>query len=263
MSKGFKIEVLLSTMKRDDISFLNKMNIQSDVLVINQHDKFEYQEFEHKGFRVRFITVNQRGLSKSRNLALSYAEGDVCLLADDDIVYEDGYPEMVKQAFENCPKAGIVVFNTKILNSDEDKYRKEIKKVRKSPQNSFYGSVRIAFRRQSVIKNGIYFNSFLGAGTQYGGGEDSLFIKDCRKKRIKIYENPNYISSVDYASSTWFGGFDEKYYFNIGVFIAIAFRRFRWLYTLYYLMLSRKRSKLPISTVRKKIKEGIKFINSL
>ena len=263
MSKKIKVEVLLSTMHREDVSFLDKMNIQSDVLVINQHDRFAYQEFDYNGHRVRFITVNQRGLSKSRNLALSYAEGDICLLADDDIVYEDGYPEMVKKAFEDSPKAGIVVFNTKMLNSEEAKFRKPIKKIRKAPSYSFYGSVRIAFKRETVTKNGIFFNQFLGAGTPYGGGEDSLFIKDCREHHIGIYENPNYISSVDYSTSTWFNGINERYYFNIGIFIALAFRRFKWLYILYYLITSRKRSNLSVKIVKKKIKEGIKFFKSL
>ena len=51
------------------------------------------------------ITTTTHGVGINRNLALFYATGDILLLADDDMVYADGYPEMVRKAFADWPDA--------------------------------------------------------------------------------------------------------------------------------------------------------------
>lgn len=65
------IEVLLSTMNQEDWSFLSKMNIQTDAVIVNQADKQDYIDSTYNGNRIVFISSLDRGLSKSRNLACS------------------------------------------------------------------------------------------------------------------------------------------------------------------------------------------------
>lgn len=106
-------------MYQKDFTFLDKMNIQSDVLVINQCDEEKIEEIQYKGYHVKMISTKERGLSRSRNMALKNAMGDICLIADDDVVYYDGLQEKIKKAFNECRNADIISFSAKRIMKDE------------------------------------------------------------------------------------------------------------------------------------------------
>ncbi|MGL3600298.1 glycosyltransferase family 2 protein, partial [Veillonella sp. ZSJB6] len=90
-----------------DYSLLDRLNIQCDTIVINQGNDIGNEIFDYKGHRVEWISVDERGLSKSRNLALSKATGDICVLVDDDEILRPGYPEIIKNAFSFYPEATV------------------------------------------------------------------------------------------------------------------------------------------------------------
>lgn len=252
-----KIQVLIATMHQEDYNLLEKMNIQTDAVVINQCDQEAYNEFLYQGHTIIWINTKQRGLSKSRNMALSYATGDICLIADDDLVYNDGYEKEVKNAFERCNKADIIAFGINRVYQTHTTID-AAKRERRAPKNKYYSSVKLAFLRKSIVKTGLFFNTFIGAGTPYGSGEESLFLRNARKKRLVIYETDKVLSVVSFLNSTWFKGYDEGYYFNKGVFLAAAYGRLAGLYKWYFIIQSRKISKLKWTQVNKCLKEGIK-----
>lgn len=68
-----KLQVLVSTMHQTDHSLLEKMNIQSDAIVINQcgHDCIE--RFTFPGHDILWMSMNERGVGLSRNNALMRA----------------------------------------------------------------------------------------------------------------------------------------------------------------------------------------------
>ena len=250
-----KVEVLVATMYQSYYTLLDKMNIQTDAVVINQCNQTSFFEFKYKDHIIKWINTCQRGLSKSRNMALSYATGDICLIADEDINYVNGYETMVQKSFNCQSKADIIAFNINKLNS-EDRDNRAPNENRKAPFYRYYGSVRLAFRRNSIVKNGLHFNELIGAGTKYGSGEDSLFLRESRKKGLKIYENSHCLSTVDYANSSWFTGYDESYYFGKGVFLAAAYGRLAKLYMFYFVL--KKHGSLTRKSIRKNILRGIK-----
>ena len=86
-----RLQVLISTMHQTDHSLLDKMNIQSDAIVINQCDRNEIEEFEYKGHHIQWMSLKERGVGLSRNTALMRADADIVLFADDDVIYDDGY----------------------------------------------------------------------------------------------------------------------------------------------------------------------------
>ena len=51
-----KIQVLVATMHQTDHSLPEKMNIQTDAIIINQCDRNEYEEFTYNGHTIRFTT---------------------------------------------------------------------------------------------------------------------------------------------------------------------------------------------------------------
>ena len=252
-----KIEVLVSTMYQKDRSLPKKMNIQTDAVIVNQCDEERFEEFDYNGHRIRMISTTERGLSKSRNMALSYAEGDVCLLADEDLCYDDGYAERVEEAFAAEPNADVMVFNARLVNAGERTWA-YIEQHGEVPKNKYYSSVRIALRLERIRQSEVRFNELFGAGATYTSGEESLFLRQARQKGLRVFQNTAMLSAVDCSASTWFNGFDEKYYFDKGAFLAAAYGKWAFVYKWYFILKSRKISKLGFVAVNRKLKEGIR-----
>ena len=212
------IQVLVAAMNQKDHHLLRKMNIQTDVIVGNQADCDMVEKFDFNGYNAIYLTFNERGVGLNRNNALMRANADICLIADDDMVYVDGYPKIVKKAFEDCPKADIVVFNLLEPNSLNKRY--VIKKKQRVTRLNYlrYGAARVAFNLNAIRKNGIYFNQCFGGGTEHCAGEDNLFLSSCLNKRLKIYAYPAYIAELtEERASTWNTGDTKKYLKDKGV----------------------------------------------
>lgn len=252
-----KIEVLVATMFQKDFSKYNEMNIQTDALFVNQDDRYAYQEGIINGKKMRMFTTPERGLSRSRNTALLRASGDICLLSDDDVRYDDDYASIVCEAFGRIPIADIIVFNTTIINSSQPIVRKSFDKIKKAPKYRSYGSVRIAFKLSSIRKNNIWFNVNFGAGSVFSAGEDSLFLRDAKRLGLKIFEYPANIASVDYSTSTWFNGYNEKYFYDKGAFLAASYKYEKHFFKYYFLLRMAKHSKLSKRDIVGLMNDGI------
>ena len=217
-----KLEVLLSVMSFDIKNF-DRMNIDCPCTVIDQCNKEGKKKY--KNFNIYYS--KERGAARSRNMALDLSKEDILLLADDDLIYNEGFSKNIVEEFKNNPKADVIVFN---VNNPYRKKRIIKKRKRLHIYNSLnFASYNIAFRRKS-IKN-IRFNTSFGAGSsKYNcGGEDSLFITQCLKNKLKIYSSPIYIGSISGDDSTWFKGYDEKFLFNKGALLTAISPRFRHL----------------------------------
>lgn len=213
------LEVLMSAMHQTDFTLGYKSRIKSDLLIINQCDKEDYEEIIVDGYRWRMISTKERGLSKSRNMALKNALGDICLLSDDDEEFSEGYSESILNAFNDIPQATAIVFNVRRINTIAKKRYYHISESREAPSYRGYQSGMLAFRRQTVINTGIKFNELFGSGSKWGGGEETLFQRDLRRYNLKIYENPFLIATLNYGGgSKWFNGYNEKYFYNLGAY---------------------------------------------
>ena len=89
------VELMIATVSQNDDSVLDRMHVQSDAVVINQGSPFQWQEFRQDDHLIRFLCCEELGIGLSRNTALMRARGDICLFADDDLVYRDGYVEKI------------------------------------------------------------------------------------------------------------------------------------------------------------------------
>src|SRR5690625_4624847 len=105
------MQVLAATMFQKDLSLVKRMKIRDRAIVINQTDYKEYPELSLRSEKLLFISTEKRGLSRSRNRALANASEDICLLADDDVEYIDGYYEVVKEAYLKYPDADLILFD--------------------------------------------------------------------------------------------------------------------------------------------------------
>lgn len=214
-----KLEVLMSAMHQSDFTLGYKSRVKSDLLIINQCDKEDYEEILVDGYRWRMISTKERGLSKSRNMALHYAKGDICLWSDDDETFSENYAEVIIEAYVETPQAAAVVFNVNRINYSMKKAYYRIQNTREAPKYRGYQSGMLSFKRQDIINAQIQFDEKFGSGTPWGGGEEILFERDIREKGLKIYENPSEIATLDYGGgSQWFKGYNERYFYNLGAF---------------------------------------------
>ena len=247
-----KIQVLVAAMNQTDYSLIKKMNIKTDAIVGNQCDHNSIEAFDVGDNHIVYLNFREKGVGLNRNNALMRANADVCLFADDDMVYEDNYVEIVEQVFRESPDAAVIVFNLK----EKTPTRKIISKKSKVGYLNYlrYGTARVAVRLKSVKKCGIYFNQCFGGGTEHCHGEDNLFLNACLKNGLKIVAVPDYIATLtEERVSSWNSGYDDKYIRDQGVLYRTlsrkwwrllcfqdAFRRHksynRSLLTTYYLM---------------------------
>lgn len=211
-----KIQVLVATMGQTDRSLVEKMNLRTDAIVGNQCDRNSVEEFYVGENRFVYLNFAERGVGLNRNNALMRADADVCLFADDDMVYDDDYVETIERAFAAHPDADVLVFNLREKNSAR---KMNLKTKRVNYFNYLrYGMVRVAVRLSAVKKRGIYFNQCFGGGTEHCHGEDTLFLNACLKNGLKIIATPDYIATLlDDRPSTWNTGYDDKYLRDQGV----------------------------------------------
>lgn len=216
MTAAPTVEVLVSTMNRVDCGFLEDMFLQTPALVVNQNGSESEQTIWVGGHIARIVCSDAIGLSRSRNLALSHARGDICVLADDDVVYEPGYEETIRAAYRDYPDADIIAFQVERTGSMRSK------RFRGRPQWETYlssmkiSSVEITFRRASVLGSGLFFNVLLGAGAEFYVGEESVFLFDALRRGLKVLYVPEKIGAVCTDTSSWFSGYDDGYFRSLG-----------------------------------------------
>lgn len=229
-----KLELLVSTMNQKDTSIAEKMNIVSDVIIINQGDYYDYTEIKNKKNLIRMYSFNEKGVGKSRNNALMRSNADICVLADDDVVYVDNYEDIILNEFIKNPKADVIVFGVTIIDNKGERFKKlENKRVRYF--NSLkYGAVRIAFRREAILKSNIHFTLLFGGGARYGSGEDTIFLTDCLKKGLKVYTCPQKIADVYNYQSSWFTGYNKKFFIDKGALFSAVMPKLSYILALQF-----------------------------
>ncbi len=219
-----KLQILLSTQNQKDYGLLEKMNIHSDVLVINQGMGFSEQCIMNDSYTIRWINCPEKGIGLSRNTALQRASADIYLFSDDDIVYTDNYHEIILQEFERHPNYDIIIFNLISLNPNRPEFINK-KGRRVHLFNCLrYGAFRVALRQTAYRKSRISMSQLFGGGSRFGSGEDSLFLFDCLQKNLKIFASDKTIGTVSHHTSSWFSGYDQKYFHDKGALFAAMSR---------------------------------------
>lgn len=212
------IEVLISTMYQKDYSLLDKMHIASDAVVVNQCDTNSKEVFAYHGYRVVWINTMERGLSRSRNMAIRNATADICMLADDDMEYRSNYVDIVCSAFRE-KDADIIGFQVIGIEKEFKKYVGEERKISYLDSMKM-ASVELAFQRTSLVEKSIWFDELIGAGTEFLMGEENALLFQCLRKKLNIYYVPQIIADLHIGKSTWFNGRNEHYFIGKGASFA-------------------------------------------
>lgn len=233
------VQVLVSTMHQKDYSLLEKMNINSDAIVINQCDKNSEDKFQFNNYSVKWFNCLDRGLSMSRNKAIVNASADVCVLADDDLEYIENYNEKIIEQFKLNPQADIIAFQVEGIE-------RKFKNYNYKPKNLNFissmkvSSVEIAFRLENIKKANVEFNLIFGAGAKYKMGEENIFLTQCLKKGLKIKYIPVKIANLHMDESSWFDGYNKEYFISKGAQFAAMSKIFSFFYVVQYILRKHK-----------------------
>lgn len=243
------VQVLLSAMHLENESYIDTLNIHTDCVVVNQCDRECVRDVRHETSKgcvdVKYIETTQRGLSKSRNMAMTAATADICILCDNDVEYVDDYDTVIKDAFTRYDDADIIVFFVKRPERDVPVFGSPSKMGWLSVLKIF--SPEVAFRRETV--EGIRFNEMFGAGAKYYMGEENIFLYECLKKHKKIMYVPHMIAKVREEPSTWYSGMDEKFFISRGAGYAAMSRWFSVILILQFAVRKRKQYSDKMSTM--------------
>lgn len=252
-----KLEVLMSCMNQNNFDLTKNMNLTTDILIVNQTNKNRYDERNLNGNKQRMISNTQRGLSKSRNELLLNMNGDIGIICDDDVMYEKDYEEIILKAFKELKDADIIVFNIDRINS-KITHRKLMTKIKKAPKYKNYSSVQIAFKKKSFYKNNLFFNINFGTGSKYSSGEESLVLREANRKKLKIYEYPMTIAIVDDNTSSWFTGYNKKFFYDKGAWLKEAYPKTYFIFMWYFVFRLYNKCQLSLGQILKSIIHGIK-----
>lgn len=223
-------ELAISTMHKTEeeiLLMLHEMNVDCDCIVINQCDEEKEIEISYKNNKITVIFTLERGLSRSRNMAISKSNAEIIAIADDDLFYYDNFQKTVCNFYENHPTADIVVFN---MDNYERKYPEKTYKCKFYELSSFT-SMQITLKREKVKSK---FNELFGTGSKiFDSGEENIFLADCYRNHNSVYYCHKKILLREQKQSSWFKGYnDEKFLSDRGaVYYAIS----KFLFPLYVL----------------------------
>lgn len=233
-------EILLSTMFKTDLSFLKKIFAHEhfsnfNILIINQTDEEKVLISDYENIRV--INSLERGSPASRNLAIKNAIGDICLMADDDIVYQPNLKETILEAYSQNSDMDMISFEA--IDENEAPYANYYPEGNhdKISLKEIYTWV-ITFKREVFNHYHIYFNHFFGVGSVFKGETEYVFLRNAFDKNLKMYHISKTIVMHPYESSGRKMGGDEaiyarsaltqRFYGNLSYFWLIKYLFFVW-----------------------------------
>lgn len=263
-NKDLALEILISTTNRTSISFLKRMFPHEDIkklyiLIINQTVKGKELNSEFKNIRV--INSFELGLSKSRNLAINNAKGDICLIADDDVEYIKGFQKVIKSAFNRLQNPSVIKFKIETFSNKEYKtYPKKSKRLYNKKSIETISSIEIAFKRKQILSNNILFNKLFGLGSYFPSGEEYLFLKEALSKGLVIYfENKAIVkhaverSTSNFASTNFIKTKAALYYHD--------YNNFCYLFLLKFIFFLYRKNLIRFKDFNEKLKIGVDAVN--
>ena len=259
-----KLELLISAVNADAGLLIEKMNISSDAVLINQSGRNSAGDISVKNGKVRVFSYDEKGVGLSRNRAIENAKGDILLFSDDDIVYDSDYEEKVIKEFKEHSEADGIFFNVEVNPKRRTYWNKGFGRVQLTNAGR-YPAYSIAVRRDSLERSQVKFSLLFGGGAKYSCGEDSLFIKDLLAAGLELYKTGTKIGKEEErpnSESTWFNGYNEKFFKDRGVLYAFLYGRLaklfsiRFVYTKKSVMCNEIKPKDALNLMYEGIKEG-------
>src|SRR5699024_7801463 len=124
------IEIIVSTMN-NVVDNLDQSLINYEKLsVINQvPDKLNNHRNDNIIHGIKWINIDQIGLSRSRNLGIDISTSEYVYLTDDDIVIDKKFEQIIEKQIIKFPETDIFAFQVSGINENFKKYPTKIKNI--------------------------------------------------------------------------------------------------------------------------------------
>lgn len=215
-----QLEILISTMNRSSLHFLDAMFASVDIsecqiLIINQTTPDNL--LESNEINIRVINSFESGLPKSRNLAISQAIGDICLFSDDDVIYSANFQSDIYGAFLKHKFSDIITFQ---MTDDAGNLYNNYPNINKHDKKTVetVNSVVICFRRSVVVEKKVKFNLNFGLGAIFPTANEYVFLRNALKSGLQIFFEPKILLSHPKFSSGRDVGNDKIVYARAALF---------------------------------------------
>lgn len=210
------LQLIIAAVEQNTEKLLQQMAVDSDAVLVNQCGYDSRREMDWNGHTIKVVEISSRGVGINRNTGVIHSSADILLFADQDMIYEKGYATAIEKEFAMHPEADMILFNIQV--GEERKTYENLNWKRVHWYNcGRYGAVSFAIRREKLLESRVMFSQLFGGGAKYSAGEDSLFLKDLMDRGIRVYASPTLIGREEEGDSTWFKGYDEKFFFDRGV----------------------------------------------
>ena len=254
MNKKPDIEFLISTMNRSDLRFLDHMfqhhNLNElKILIINQTTKDNILESDNENIRV--VNAFEKGLSRSRNLAIKHATGEICFIADDDIEYLPEVIDVVTKAYQDYPDSALISFqylreNNKTFKIYHYKSGYQHRLLHRQALTSFEMCINLNLVKSENIR----FNTCFGLGAHFTSGEEGVFRDDLVRAGLKVA----YVSKpivVHYGKTSVDAEGSKKYTKALTATKYLQHKNFIYLWLIRYIWLLLKRKSISIFQISK------------
>lgn len=249
------VEYLIATINRNDMFFLEEMNISDRSIVLNQNGKNNIMYSENN---IMFST-DTKGVGINRNLGLMLTNAEYAFIVDDDMVFYDKANALMERALHLHPDADVIIFNFDYVKDGEFIKPRMKRAGSVNISNCLkYGICCTLIKMDSIRKKNISFSTLFGGGCLYSCGEDSLFFLDCITRGLRVYTYIEAIGKNVYRESTWFRGYNEKFFFDKGAWIACAFPKLKHIIKWYFIIKFTKISSFPLYKITNLVNRGIK-----
>lgn len=177
------------------IEHLPEAHYNTEIIIIHQtktsHKYQKYVDFLNNRKDIRYFSSDDKGVTKSRNLAITKSTGDILLFCDDDVIYNSDIQKNIINAYKENTNAGFLTFA----------YTEDINKIKskKFKENSFkhtlftilsIGTIQISCKRIPITNFSIKFPEDMGAGSKYFLCDEPVFLSKFIKSRIDGYYIP-------------------------------------------------------------------------
>lgn len=210
------ISILISTMNRSDLSFLEAIFPHHEwrdlnLVIVNQTKKGQELKSEYKNIIV--VNSYEVGLSKSRNLALKKCITTIAVIADDDVVYKNNFLQKIVNAYNQLPDAGLILFQIETFSGKpyKNNYPRDVLKVSKRNRPAV-SSIEMTVKKDVLLQSKICFNEYFGLGSYFQSGEEKLLLEELLSKKKSVYHIPEFIVEHDEISSATNQGADRFIY---------------------------------------------------
>ena len=250
-------------MNRTNLDFLQSMFMFSgfynfNILIVNQttNENILKSDFE----TVKVINVFEKGLSKSRNVAIQNSSKDILVFTDDDVVFDIRFTDKILKTLNKRNEYDGFRFRFKIESGGfSKKYPENFR-----PKLNWFeilnaSSIELVFKRESIY-NVISFDEDFGLGSFITLGEEAIFLADAKKSGLKIGFAPKTLATHNNKTTTQVIPNELKYFNQSAVFYRIFNKKYLF-WVLLKLFFDLKQDKIAFSNIGKLFNQAIKGKN--